>query len=284
MIPFDHNPGFRSARRGLLGLLASLPLLPWARAGESRLLRIGVVPYLSTAKLIAGHQPLRRYLEKTFGRTAELSTATDIPTFQQRTLAGEYDVVVTGPPLAWAAYKAGVVMPVAIGARPLRIFVAVAQDSPIRTMAELRGKRIGVLPPPSFAPAILADMLRADALKAGVDVELRYDSTPYNSVLATHLGEIDAVAYPSVSLPSLPADLLDKMRTIRTSADFPAVVFCIRRAADLPTPAAMQAALLDFVKDTPEGQHFVKEFGHHGLVAPDLDAMKVLDRFLPDAR
>lgn len=271
-------------RRSFLGLLLAATTLPRSAWAAPPVLRIGVMPYLSTATLIAGHQPLRLYLEKTFGRAAALATATDFPTFQQRTLAGEYDLVVTGPPLAWAAYRAGVVMPVAIATRPLRVYIAVAKDSPVRTVAELRGKRIGVLPPPSFAPAILTDILRSDGLKAGVDVELRYDSTPYNSVLATHLGELDAVAYPSVSLPSLPADLLAKVRTIHTSVDFPAVVFCSRRTPDLPTPDAMQTALLAFAQDTPEGQRFVREFGHDGLRAPDLDAMKALDRFLPDAR
>lgn len=264
-------------------LLALAPMASASRAASPRPLQIGVMPYLSTAKLIAGHQPLRRHVEKTFGRPAELSTAADFKTFQQRTLAGEYDMVVTGPPLAWAAYKAGAIVPVAIAARPLRMVLAVAKNSPIQSTGELRGKTVGVLPPPSFAPAILADMLKAHGLAAGADVRLVYDSTPYNSMLAATLGELDAVAYPTVSLPSLPPDLLAQVRTIQTSEDFPAAVFCARRAAGLPDPDAVRAALLDFAANTPEGRKFVEEFGHGGLKAADLDAMKSLDRFLPAA-
>jgi phosphonate transport system substrate-binding protein len=274
----------RLARRRLLALLLAAAAAPLARAAASRPLQIGVMPYLSTAKLIAGHQPLRHHIEKTFGRPAVLSTAPDFPTFQQRTLAGEYDLVVTGPPLAWAAYKAGIVMPVAIATRPLRVFVAVARNSPIQSVTELRGKTVGVLPPPSFAPAILTDILRSHGLVAGTDVELHHDKTPYNSVKAVTIGELAAAAYPSVSMSSLPQELLDQVRTIHTSADFPAVIFCARLAPDLPSPEAIQAALFAFVRDTAEGKTFVQEFGHDALAAPDLRALKILDRFLPDAR
>lgn len=278
--------GERWTRRHFLSLSLWLGVAAASRvrAAPPRPLEIGVMPYLSTAKLIAGHQGLRHHLERTFKRPAVLSTAPDFPGFQQRSLAGEYDLVVTGPPLAWAAYKAGVAVPVAIAARPLRIFIVVARDSSLQSVGELRGKAVGVLPPPSFAPAILGDILRTHGLKPGVDVELHYDKTPYNSVKAVALGELAAAAYPSVSLPSLPPDLLEQVKTLHVSADYPSVVFCARLAPDLPTPEAMQAALFAFVRDTPEGKVFVQEFGHDGLVAPDLRALRILDRFLPDAR
>lgn len=271
-------------RRRFLWLAPGLIWAAGSRASSPRPLQIGVMPYLSTAQLMAGHQSLRHHIEKTFARPATLSTAPDFPAFQQRTLAGEYDLVVTGPPLAWAAYKAGIMRPVAIAARPLRIVIVVAGNSPVRSLADLRGKAIGVLPPPSFAPAILTDILREHGLQPGADVELRFDRTPYNSVKAAILGELAAAAYPTVSLPSLPADLLAQVRTLHTSADFPAAVFGARIATDLPSPAEMQAALFDFARNTPEGKTFVQEFGHEGLLAPDMEAMKILDRFLPAAR
>lgn len=271
-------------RRRFLWLVPGLLWVSTSRATAPRPLEIGVMPYLSTAQLIAGHQGLRHHIEKTFSRPATLSTAPDFPTFQKRTLAGKYDLVVTGPPLAWAAHKAGIMRPIAIAARPLRIVVVVAKASPVRRLADLRGQAVGVLPPPSFAPAILTDILREHGLQPGADVELRYDRTPYNSVKAAILGELAAAAYPTVSLPSLPAELLDQVRTLHTSIDYPAAVMCIRLAPDLPTPMEMQAALFNFVRNTPEGKTFVREFGHDGLLAPDLEAMKILDRFLPNAQ
>lgn len=272
------------ARRGLLGLLLAAVAVPRAAFAAPPPLQIGVMPYLSTDRLIAGHQSLRHFLEVAFGRPAALSTAPDFPRFQERTLAGEYDFIITGPPLAWAAYRAGVAVPIATSVRPLRISVVVAPNSPVKTLADLRGKTIGVLPPPSFAPAILADMFRAHGLKLGTDVAPRYESTPYNSVLAVTLGELDAAAYPNVSLPSLPAELLSRIRNVEVSADFPSVMFCARLSSALPPPEAMQADLFRFVRETPEGALFLREFGHEGLVAPNLQALKILDRLLPENR
>lgn len=277
-----------AAGRGLRLLLAiascGLLTVPASAAEPQRPIEIGVMPYLSTAKLIAGHQPLRRYIEGTYKRPTSLSTAPDFPTFQQRTLAGNYDLIITGPPLAWEAQKAGKTTLVAVADRALRIITVVARNSPIRSIPELRGKTAGVLPPPSFAPAIFADILREHGLKAGVDVAVHYDKTPYNSVKAAAMGDIAAAAYPTVSLPSLPQELLEQVRTIHESQEFPAVTFSVRLAPDLPTPEDFQATLFRFVRDTEEGRNFLKEFGHDGLSAPDMKALRILDRFLPDAR
>jgi hypothetical protein len=56
------------------------------------------------------------------------------------------------------------------------------------------------------------------------------------------------------------------------------------RVIFVETKPTMQAALLHFANETPEGARFVRDFSHDGLRAPDMQALKILDRFLPDGR
>jgi phosphonate transport system substrate-binding protein len=269
-------------RRRFLTAAAVALLAPLARAADAmRPFEIGVMPYLSVGQVTRAYQPLRLFIEETFRRPAVISTAPDFPTFQQRTLAGEYDLIVTGPPLAWQAQKEGKITLIAVADRPLRMVVVVGRAGPIREVAGLRGGTLAVIAPPSFALQIATDMLRQHGLKAGVDVAMRYDTTPFNSVKSVALGEVTAAAYPTVSLPTLPRELLDQVRTLEESQNFPSVTFSIRRSPDLPGPEEMQKALLHFVRDTEAGRAFVAELGHDGLSAPDMKALRILDRFLP---
>lgn len=279
----DESPWGDRRRFLATATLALLAPRAWA-AGAARPFEIGVMPYLSVGQVTRAYQPLRLFIEETFRRPAAISTAPDFPTFQQRTLAGEYDLIVTGPPLAWQAQKEGKITLIALADRPLRMVVVVGRNSTIQGIAGLRGGSLAVIGPPSFAPQIAVDMLRQHGLKAGVDVEMRYDKTPYNSVKSAALGEVTAAAYPTVSLPTLPRELLDQVRTLEESQNFPSATFCIRRSPDLPSPEEMQKALLRFARETEAGRAFVTELGHDGLSPPDMKALRILDRFLPDAR
>lgn len=277
MVEGGGGGAFRQGRRWFFAAAFSLLLLPTAGAADTAApLQIGVMPYLPAEQLMRGHQPLRRFCEETFRRPAVISTAPDFPTFQQRTLAGEYDLIVTGPPLAWQAQKEGKTALIAVADRPLRMVVVVAKNSRIRALAELRGGTLAVIAPPSFAPQIAVDMLRQHGLKPGTDVEMRYDKTPFNSVKSVALGEVTAAAYPTVSLPSLPRELLDEVRVLDESQNFPSVTFSVRRAPGLPSPEEMQKALLHFARDTDAGRAFVAEFGHDGLSPPDIDRKSVV--------
>jgi len=272
-------------RRRLIGLALAAVLAPrLAFSSPPPTLRIGLMPYLPTDRLIATHQGLRRFFESSFGRPAALTVGPDAARFLQRTLAGEYDLILSGPPAAWAGYRTGVTVPIAVSTRPLIFYVVVRKDSPIQSLADLRGKTVGSRPPETFAPRVFAEMLRPHGLKAGVDVNLRFDNVPYNYLMSLKHGKLDAAIYPSISLPSLPADLLAGLRNIAVSPAFPSIMFSARRAPELPSPEALQAALLRFVRETPEGAQYLRDLDLEDLRPPDLKALKFLDRYIDHAR
>lgn len=271
-------------RRRRLLLATSLSLcLPAAHAGL-RPLEIGIMPYLPTATLISGHQPLRRHLEATLSRDARLSSAPDFPTFHRRTLAGDYDLVITGPPLAWHAHQENKMTWIAVSDRVLRILFLVPNDSPIQRIEDLGGRSVATIDPMTITAQVASATLREHRLEPGRDVIMVHRNSPANAAQATLLGDAAATAFPSVSLPGLPIEMRRQFRPIHESHNLPSVAFLARNTIDLPTPGEMQAILFHFARETAEGKEFLRQFNHDGLHAPDLKAMRILDQYLPELR
>ncbi len=248
-----------------------------------RRLEIGVIPYLPTATLIAGHQSLRRYFEDTFKRPVGLSTAPDFRSFQGRVLDGDFDFTVIGPGPGWQAHLDRGHQVVAVSKRMVRIYILVAKDSPIKSVAELRGTKLSTIDPLTVTSQTTMAVLRDNGLQPGTDIQVRHEKNPFNVAQALALGEVSAAGFPNIAYPNLPADIRDKLRILVETEGIPGVLFMMRPAADVPTPEEFQVALFRFV-DTEGGRAYLKEFNHDGLLMPDLKALRTLDRFVPETR
>lgn len=283
-----HKPYDPVRRRLLLGAAALIagPALSRraASADFSRPIEVGVMPYLPTATLIAGHQSLRHHFEETFKRPVVLSTAPDFHSFQQRVLAGNFDFTIIGPGPGWQAHLDRKHELVAISQRMVRIYILVARDSPIKSIADLRGKTLATIDPLTVTSQTTMVVLREHKLQPGIDLRIRHEKTPFNTAQALALGEVAAAGFPNVAYSNLPAEIRDKLRILHETGDVPGVLFMVRPAPDMPKPEAFQAALFRFARDTEAGRAFIKEFNHDGLSKPDLKALRVLDRFLPETR
>ncbi|MBU0753159.1 MAG: phosphate/phosphite/phosphonate ABC transporter substrate-binding protein [Gammaproteobacteria bacterium] len=275
-------------RRMLLATSVAL-LLPLARGslaaagGGGRVIEIGLMPYMPTARLFAVHESLRRYIEATFKRPAVLSTAPDFHTFQRRVLEGELDLALTGPNIGWQAHLDGPMTPVAVSRKLVVIQIMVARDGPIRSLADLRGKAVATIDAITTTSQTTVVMLREAGLEAGRDVQLRHEKTPFNSAQNVVLGETAAAGFPNVSLRTLPPEMQAKLRIIAESDPLPGVMFISRRAPGIPSPEQFQAALLGFA-DTPEGKIYIRDLDHAGLQKPDFKQLKILDRLIPEVR
>lgn len=76
-----------------------LLVLPSAAARADDLLAssFGVVSQQAAGKLARGWMPVTRWLSDRLGRRVLFRTAPDIPTFERRLTAGEYDIAYMNP-------------------------------------------------------------------------------------------------------------------------------------------------------------------------------------------
>lgn len=280
-------------RRLLLGgaVLCVAPLLPRRAAGAPqeiadahRPIEIGIRPSLPTAVLLGGHQSLRRHFEKTFKRRVALSTRPDFRSFQQSVLKGDFDFIIIGPGPGWQAHLDRGYPILAVARQPVRVYLLVAKEGPIKSVTDLRGETVATIGPLTVSAQEVAAILREHNLQPGVDVRISHQKNPFNVAQLVAQGEVAAAGFPNITYPTLPAEIRDKLRILHVADGIPGIFFMVRPARDMPSPEEFQTALFAFADETEAGRSFIKENHHGGLLRPDLNALRVLDRFLPEIR
>ncbi len=292
------DPRDPARRRLLLGgaALWAAPLLPGAASAVTaapgggaapdtlRPIEIGLRPSQPTTVLLAGHQALRRHFEKTFKRRVALSTAPDYLSFQRRVLRGDFDFFIIGPGPGWQAHLDRGYPIVAVASQQVRAYLLVARDGHVKDVADLRGRTVATIGPLTVSAQEVMAILREHKLRPGIDVQISHQKNPFNVAQSVAQGEVAAAGFINITYLSLPAEIRNQMKILHAADGIPGIFFMVRPAADMPSPAEFEAALFAFAHDTEAGRAFAKEHNLGGLLRPDPNALRVLDRFLPETR
>ena len=164
-----------------LALVAALALsAPFQRAvaeptaddPPSDPLLFGVVPQQAAAKSARLWGPLLLELERRSGVALRFATAPDIPTFERRLLAGEYDIAYMNP-YHYTVFSRRPGYRALAKARDKRIrgIVVVPVESPHTTPESLAGSTLAFPSPAAFAASILT---QAEFRRRGVAIEAAY--------------------------------------------------------------------------------------------------------------
>lgn len=135
-------------------------------------LGFGVVPQQSAAKLAKLWGPLIRTIEQRSGVKMHFHTAPDIPTFEKRVVAGEYDLAYMNP-YHYTVFSKVPGYRAFAKERGKRIkgIVVVAKDSPITDIAQLNGQEMAFPAPAAFAATVLP---RASFEKMGLNITPKF--------------------------------------------------------------------------------------------------------------
>jgi len=176
-----HNSLSKWFLAGLLTLALMTPLTA-LRAEEPLTLSIGVVPQQSATKLARLWTPICRYLSQQTGYRFVFKTAKNIPTFEKRVAAGEYDIAYMNP-YHYTVFSADPGYRAFAKETNKRIqgIIVVKQDSPYKSITELSGKTLAFPAPAAFAASVLP---RAYFKTNQIDIRPRYVSS-HDSVYLT---------------------------------------------------------------------------------------------------
>lgn len=230
----------------VLLLLAVLAVPFIASAAE---LKFGLLPRLSEKEMIDGFTPLAKYLERELGVKVTLVVPKDFDTWTKDAKAGAYDIAYTNPYL-YVVVKKDVKLaePLVIASEPeigkqLYGTIIVKKDSPIKSIAELKGKTIAATDPGS-AGAYLVQMLMLQ--KAGLkkdDVKLIFEKKRDPVADAVLAGKADAGFVRDDDVEKLKAGP-DKFRKLGKSDPIPNWPIFIAKKMDPAMAAKLKAALL----------------------------------------
>jgi len=263
MRTFTNSVQYIAMRRILLLMLCLLFAALPARATEAEL-KFGIFPNLSARLLIETYQPVADALSSELKRPVTLHTAPDFKTFFERTQAGEYDLVLTAPHLAWLAHKEQGYRPLFVYQRNTEGILVVRADSRVQNPGDLRGKTIAMSDP----LAVTVMRMESDLAKAGLQGGRHYSKLevgPHNNAaLHVYEGKSDAAIMGRLPFQRLPEVMRKNLRIIRTTAGFPSQVYLVNSRLSNAQEWALRGALQDFMQSS-QGKAFLAGGGFEGL-------------------
>jgi phosphonate transport system substrate-binding protein len=237
-------------RRRVVLTLATWLAWPAARAqtpAAATTLRVGLAPYLSPAALLTAFRPLREHLERALAGPVELLTARDFVALAAAVRAGDYDIALLPAHMARLAVADWGWQPLARTSINAEVLVLVRSDGPVRTLADLRGHRVGMLDLHSLSAAVGAQWLRTQQLADAVEIAALPSVNSAMHALA--LDEVAAVVATATQLLSLPADTPTNHRPLARLSDIPGPWIAARPALPAATLARWRDALYAFEPD-----------------------------------
>ena len=222
----------------------------------------GVVPQESASQLAANWTPVLAALSEKSGIRITFATAPDVPTFERRLAAGEYDFAYMNP-YHFVIYNAKPGYQALARAEGERIkgMVVVRKDSPLRELKDLAGATLAFPTPAAFGATLL------------VRAELRRQGVPFKTVFVkSHNSVYRDVAkglYPAGGGIPRTLDLLDssisrELRVLWTSPAFTSHAIATRPRLDPAVRSRVLAAMAQMSLD-PAQLKLLAEIGFDGF-------------------
>lgn len=254
-------------RRFLLAtaeILLGLPVA--ARAAAPASLSFGIVPQQSARELARLWIPPLAWLAARSGLGLRFATAPDIPTFERRLAAGEYDLAYMNPyHYTVFSQKPGYRAFAKERNRRLRGVVVVRKDSPLKDMSQLAGRDIAFPAPASFAATVL---VRAELARLGIAVTPQYVNSHESVYLNVAQGRFPAGGGIQRTLQTMDPAVRDQLRVLWSTRDYTPHAF----AAHPRVPAGQIAVLrsaMQAMADDARGLASLQELGFAGFDAAE---------------
>ncbi len=265
-------------------LIACLAMaMPAARASQAHVYTFGVVPQQSATALAKDWGPVLAKLSKTSGVKLRFATAPDIPTFEKRLAAGQYDFAYMNPYHYTVFHKRpGYVAFAREKARRLKGIVVVRKDSPYTDIADLRDQNLAFPAPAAFAATVL---VQAEFARLGIAIKPSYVSSHDSVYLGVVKGLYPAGGGVVRTLGNMEAEVQDRLRVLWTSKDYTPHPFAAHPRVPSGTLAKVAGAMLG-LHDDPEGAEALKGIGFKSIEAgqdKDWDDVRGLNIGLLDA-
>jgi len=146
-----------------------------ALSAEKQIYSFGIVPQQSATRLARTWIPVLQQLQQEAGISLRFATAPDIPTFEKRLAAGEYDFSYMNPYHYTVFHQSPGYRAIARQAdKQINGILVVKKDSGIKKLSDLQGKVIAFPAPAAFAATLLVS---SNLKQSGIDFTAKYVSS-----------------------------------------------------------------------------------------------------------
>ena len=235
----------------LLGALLLVATASAAGPAPGDHLVFGFLPIVSPERLVRRFAPLVEYLSQRLGIEVRMETAPDFAEFLRRTHeAKRYDLLFTAPHFYYLAQRrAGYRALVRVDLPGMQAVIVVPRDSPVQTVADLRGRRLATVDPLALATSLVRACLQREGLDPDRDLTLVATPSHNASLLSAYQGRTDAASLMLPLYRRAAPEVLEGMRIVATTETSRHMPVSVAPWLDDALVARIRAVLLGMADD-----------------------------------
>ena len=230
----------------MLALFSHQPLV-----ASDKTLSFGIVPQQTPTKLAKKWVPLINLLNRVTGYSIIFSTAPDIPTFENRLQAGEYDLAYMNP-YHYTVYhdSPGYNAFARQSNKKIKGILVARADAEIQDISDLNHKIIAFPAPAAFAATLLS---RSHLDNLSITYTPKFVASHDSVYRAVYAGFADAGGGIYRTLFSMDDDIRSKLKVIWESNGFTPHAFASHKRLDASIVSNIQDGLVN-MSDSAEGK------------------------------
>ena len=244
---------------------------------------IGVLPNISARLILASYQPMREYFERELRRGVDIATAADFRQFTERTLRGDYQLIVTAPNLGRVVQLEASWDPLAMYEPRIPALLVALADNPDSSPVQLRGKALALANPQSLVALAGMQWLRGQGLQEGSDYRITLAANDDSLGAVLRSGEAPLAIMSGGEFRAKPESVRKLLRVVGEITQLPGFLVMANPRLPESEKQRLKALILAFPQ-TEEGRRF---FGLSGFsnIRPVLESeLKGLDPYVEQTR
>ncbi|SDH22722.1 phosphonate transport system substrate-binding protein [Vibrio xiamenensis] len=229
---------------------------------SAQTITFGIVPQQSAVTLAKNWGPILQYLSQQVGHDVVFRTAKDIPEFEKRVLAGEYDIAYMNPYHYTVFHqKPGYTAFAKQKNKQIRGILVINKNAPITAIEQLNGKSLAFPSPVAFAATVVP--MSALAQK-GIHVEPKYVSSHESVYLNVAQGFFPAGGGIERTFNNSAPEIRDQLRILWRTPGYTPHAFAFHPGFNPELAEQIQSALLA-MNDSKEGLELLKNISFNGI-------------------
>jgi len=215
---------------------------------------IGILPFVPTANIEAIFAPLAAELSRALGRPVKLRTSPSFDKFMDELKNRTFDIAYIQPFDYVDIAKPGGYLPLASRNDTLSSHIIVKNDSPARSLKDLKGKNLGMPPRVSAVSFLNRLSLKKAGLVPDVDVKMIYLSSHQACLQQMMIGSVDACGVSPAGARLGEQQFRTTFRLIHESMEIPTPLFVVKQKLPTKDRAAILKVLIttDLAEVKPE--------------------------------
>jgi len=211
--------------------------------------KLGIFPYLPTARILKVYTPVAEDFERTLGGTVTLRTKPSYDKFIQALSNEEYDIAFVQPYDYLNAHDKYNYLPLVRRSIPLRTVIIVSKDSKLQNLQQLKGKTIATPAKHSAVSRITNKALEDQGFNLSTDITRSYKKNHFACMQSVIIGEAAACGTADRALKHFgDVKMKDKFRVLYKADEIPNSLFIIHKRI----PAEIREKLIESIINWPE--------------------------------